>query len=178
MEKLKSSMKDLQATHLTSVKGHIAKFVEQSYLHEAEEEEEEDVATAAAAIASSSGTMKRWERLFFSPHTTKSIMEEAKSEKGERSDHLLYEKSVMLSVHSTDPYRDFRASMEEMVTALELREWRSLQELLHCYLKVNQRKNHKAIVLAFMDFLLHLIVQNKEAFATEASLSPPPPPDQ
>nr|QSH71647.1 CBL-interacting protein kinase [Hedychium coronarium] len=49
------------------------------------------------------------------------------------------------------PGECLRASMEEMVTALELRKWHSLQELLHCYLKVNQRKNHKAIVLAFMD---------------------------
>ncbi|XP_042423112.1 transcription repressor OFP13-like [Zingiber officinale] len=88
------------------------------------------------------------ERFFYSPCTSKSIVEEY-------SDELDSEVACCerIAVLSEDPYRDFLASMEEVVAAHELREWRGLQELLRCYLRLNERKNHKAIVLAFVDLL-------------------------
>ncbi|URD88868.1 ovate family protein 13 [Musa troglodytarum] len=109
---------------------------------------------------------------FFSPCTTKSIMEEAKPETGilkaQRTIKAalgkasFYEESITMSISSEDPYQDFRASMEEMVVAHELREWHSLQELLHCYLRLNERKNHKVIMLAFVDLLMQLMEMEKE----------------
>ncbi|URD88866.1 ovate family protein 13 [Musa troglodytarum] len=111
-------------------------------------------------------------RFFFSPCTTKSIMEEAKPETGilkaQRTIKAalgkasFYEESITMSISSEDPYQDFRASMEEMVVAHELREWHSLQELLHCYLRLNERKNHKVIMLAFVDLLMQLMEMEKE----------------
>ncbi|KAJ0964320.1 hypothetical protein J5N97_029442 [Dioscorea zingiberensis] len=109
-------------------------------------------------------------RFFFSPSISKSIMEGAKEE-GEKTVLLealpergrapaFYEESVTVTVASDDPYRDFRASMEEMVVAHGLREWPRLQELLHCYLKLNEKKTHKVIVLAFMDLLMQLMAQD------------------
>ncbi|RRT79802.1 hypothetical protein B296_00001621 [Ensete ventricosum] len=112
-------------------------------------------------------------RFFFSPCTTKSIMEEAKPEASNRNAQRttkavlgrasFYEESITMAISSEDPYQDFRASMEEMVVAHELREWHSLQELLQCYLRLNERKNHKVIMLAFVDLLMQLMETEKEA---------------
>lgn len=52
--------------------------------------------------------------------------------------------------------------MEEMVEAHQLREWAQFQELLHCYLRLNESKTHKVIVLAFVDLLMHMISRDKE----------------
>ncbi|CAD5175005.1 unnamed protein product [Musa acuminata subsp. malaccensis] len=111
-------------------------------------------------------------RFFFSPHATKSIMEEAKPELGTRKVLALgntlsmkaafYDESVTMTMSSEDPYQDFRASMEEMVVAHELKEWDSLQELPNWYLRLNERKNRKVIVLAFVDLLMHLMDQDEE----------------
>ncbi|RWV88445.1 hypothetical protein BHE74_00054335 [Ensete ventricosum] len=73
----------------------------------------------------------------------------------------LYDESITMTMSSEDPYQDLRASMEEMVVAHELKEYHSLQELLNCYLRLNERKNHKVIVLAFVDLLIHLMDQDK-----------------
>ncbi|WOL09995.1 transcription repressor OFP13-like [Canna indica] len=102
-------------------------------------------------------------RFFFSPRTTNSIMEEAKPpESGATAAASFCEGSRMVSLASRDPYLDFRASMEEMVAAHELRDWRCLQELLHCYLRLNEKKHHKVIVLAFVDLLMQLMSRDKE----------------
>ncbi|CAA6657093.1 unnamed protein product [Spirodela intermedia] len=83
------------------------------------------------------------ERFFFSPFTSKSIMGESFLEIGDatvkRSSADLCKESIPMAMASRDPYRDFRTSMEEMV------------ELLHCYLRLNEKKTHRFIVLAFMD---------------------------
>lgn len=63
--------------------------------------------------------------------------------------------STPVAMASKDPYGDFRSSMEEMVTAHGLRDWPSLRELLHCYLRLNEQKTHGFIVLAFVDLLMH-----------------------
>lgn len=111
------------------------------------------------------------ERFFFSPHNTKNIMEESKSERKslrklaliDRKTKLSFsDESMTLAMESYNPYRDFRKSMEEMVTAYELREWSQFQELLHCYLRLNERKTHKVIVIAFVDFLMHRISKDNE----------------
>ncbi|CAA6657106.1 unnamed protein product [Spirodela intermedia] len=70
-----------------------------------------------------------------------------------RSSADLCKESIPMAMASRDPYRDFRTSMEEMVVAHGLQDWSSLQELLHCYLRLNEKKTHRFIVLAFMDLL-------------------------
>ncbi|KAK1320168.1 hypothetical protein QJS10_CPA03g01955 [Acorus calamus] len=103
-------------------------------------------------------------RFFFSPCTTKSIMDEARTasegqpdlgvEEIEVSEMGFGKDTVLMAMASEDPYLDFKASMEEMVEAHGLREWSCLQELLHCYLRLNDRRTHRAIVLAFVDLLM------------------------
>ncbi|XP_020577080.1 transcription repressor OFP13-like [Phalaenopsis equestris] len=55
---------------------------------------------------------------------------------------------------STNPYRDFRASMEEMVEAHGDRNWEWLQQMLVWFLRANGKGNHGLIVGAFIDLLL------------------------
>lgn len=125
-------------------------------------------------------------RFFFSPCTTKSIMEEAHVLVEEENKMGLQEaaipcnrcveteesvecgttmtmeidfckKSMMMAMASHNPYMDFRVSMEEMVEAHGLREWSRLQELLHCYLRLNDQTTHKTIFLAFVDLIMNLL---------------------
>lgn len=99
-------------------------------------------------------------RFFFSARSTKSIMEEenfllGKSTIGDpelRGDYFCQE-SVQVTINSEDPYRHFRASMEEMVEAHGLSELHELRQLLHCYLCLNDSDTHKFIFLAFVDIL-------------------------
>ncbi|KAL6642294.1 hypothetical protein ACP70R_020475 [Stipagrostis hirtigluma subsp. patula] len=77
----------------------------------------------------------------------------------------LAEGSVAVAVDSEDPYRDFRASMEEMVAAHGLRDWAALEELLAWYLRINGKHNHALIVGAFVDLLLGLASPSPSATA-------------
>lgn len=95
-------------------------------------------------------------------------MEEVKDYSGKASSTAagsFCEESEAIAMVSDDPYRDFRSSMAEMVKAHELRDWPRLQELLHCYLQLNDKKTHKIIVLAFVDLLMHLMTHEKELFS-------------
>ncbi|VFQ73089.1 unnamed protein product [Cuscuta campestris] len=87
----------------------------------------------------------RSERLVFEPG-------EAKSSK------LLEERVEMETMVSSNPFEDFRRSMEEMVEGHEglHQDWEFLEELLACYLRINGRDNHGYIVGAFVDLLVHL----------------------
>ncbi|KAJ8464993.1 hypothetical protein OPV22_027545 [Ensete ventricosum] len=136
----------------------------------------EEELTAMPTPSSYPGGPMSSDRFFFSPCTTKSIMEEAKTEKsnpdvppstgkaavGTTRDSF-YQECITMAMSSEDPYQDFRSSMEEMVAAHGLREWHSLQELLQCYLRLNETKNHKVIVMAFVDLLMHLMDQQLAA---------------
>lgn len=52
---------------------------------------------------------------------------------------------------SEDPYGDFRSSMAEMVVENQMYEEGDLEQLLHCFLVLNSRHHHPAIVRAFSD---------------------------
>ncbi|KAI3747131.1 hypothetical protein L6452_09578 [Arctium lappa] len=114
-----------------------------------EEEEEEDQSSIQSVIRGLST-----DRFFFKPDKTSSILEEAKP----KEDGVLAfkESSVsMMEIESTDPFIDFKKSMQEMVEADEgLKEWENLQELLSWYLAVNEKINHGYIIGAFVDLLL------------------------
>lgn len=90
-------------------------------------------------------------RFFFTPCSTKSILA-AEEESGEKAGFC--KESVTLAMASEDPYMDFRSSMEEMVVAHGLTDLSCLQELLHCYLRLNDKGTHRFIVLAFVDMLM------------------------
>lgn len=80
--------------------------------------------------------------------------------------------AVVVTVESKDPYRDFRASMAEMVAAHGLRDWEALEELLAWYLKLNAKGVHAAIVGAFIDLLVSM---QPQAAAAPLTTSPPSP---
>ncbi|XP_031503405.1 transcription repressor OFP12-like [Nymphaea colorata] len=76
---------------------------------------------------------------------------------------------VAVLAYSPDPYRDFRASMQEMVEAQDLdisADWGYLQEMLACYLKLNSRRTHKYIVGAFADLLMSLMMGRRKTAAS------------
>ncbi|KAK1323947.1 hypothetical protein QJS10_CPA02g01076 [Acorus calamus] len=52
---------------------------------------------------------------------------------------------------SEDPRGDFRRSMVEMIVEKEMFEERELEELLQCFLSLNSRCHHPAIIHAFSD---------------------------
>ncbi|KAG0498216.1 hypothetical protein HPP92_002907 [Vanilla planifolia] len=52
---------------------------------------------------------------------------------------------------STDPYRDFRNSMVEMIVERQIFGACELERLLHCYLSLNSPENHSAILRSFAD---------------------------
>ena len=76
-----------------------------------------------------------------------------------------------LTISSDDPYWDFRRSMEEMVAAYGLKDWTALQELFNCYLGLNERKNHRFIVLAFTDLVAELFSRSEAGSHSSPSLS-------
>ncbi|OWM74269.1 hypothetical protein CDL15_Pgr008583 [Punica granatum] len=64
--------------------------------------------------------------------------------------------------YSSDPYSDFRRSMQEMIEARDIKDlkndnWEYLHELLLCYLALNPKQTHKFIVGAFTDIVIHLM---------------------
>ncbi|XP_039134969.1 transcription repressor OFP15-like [Dioscorea cayenensis subsp. rotundata] len=89
------------------------------------------------------------QRFFFLPSSSKSIIEKSTSA------------SVTMALCSDDPYWDFRSSMEAMVEDHKLRDhWPHLLELLNCYMKLNEKRNHRIILIAFMDLILQLSAQD------------------
>ncbi|KAL8036422.1 hypothetical protein ABFS82_12G154600 [Erythranthe guttata] len=101
------------------------------------------------------------ERLFFEPGETSSVLEIAKT--GEGRD-LCKERVAIMEVESRDPLVDFRASMEEMVEARlnGIEDWEFLEELLACFLRVNDKSSHGYILGAFVDLLIRHLA-NSEA---------------
>lgn len=76
--------------------------------------------------------------------------------------HNIYKRdSVAMRMYSIDPYLDFKISMQEMIEAHNLTDWSCLQELLCCYLNLNNKKTHKFIMGAFNDLVVNLIATNR-----------------
>ncbi|KAL3631866.1 hypothetical protein CASFOL_024850 [Castilleja foliolosa] len=67
---------------------------------------------------------------------------------------------IALLTYSPSPYDDFRRSMQEMVDARVEHngkmDWQFLEELLFCYLDLNNRKSYKYILRAFVDLIVGL----------------------
>ncbi|CAA0822360.1 Transcription repressor OFP14 [Striga hermonthica] len=67
---------------------------------------------------------------------------------------------IAILKYSPSPYREFRRSMAEMVEVRlgggEKVDWDFLEELLFCYLDLNNEKIHRNVLRAFVDLLIVL----------------------
>ncbi|CAH9135021.1 unnamed protein product [Cuscuta epithymum] len=105
--------------------------------------------------------VKSSERLFFQPGQAISFKPRKEDDEVEAAvkeeEECPIKESVALSMESMDPLLDFKRSMEEMVAAHHHDlGWEFLEELLTCYLKMNEKRNHGFIVGAFVDLLVSL----------------------
>lgn len=101
--------------------------------------------------------LKSPKRLIFERRgKSNSILEEATKREEEEAHE---EGFMLLSLESNDPYSDFKKSMGKIVEARALHhDWRSLEEILFLFLKVNVNSSHTYIFAAFVDLLLNLAV--------------------
>jgi uncharacterized protein (TIGR01568 family) len=84
--------------------------------------------------------------------------------------NALPDNCVALLSYSPSPYDDFRRSMQELVESkygkLENNhrkiDWDFMEEILFCYLNLNEKKSHKFILSAFVD-LITVMRRNSEA---------------
>ncbi|KAF7843324.1 transcription repressor OFP14 [Senna tora] len=65
--------------------------------------------------------------------------------------------SIAVLTRSARPFEEFRRSMREMVEArmrsYERVDWGFMEELLFCYLNVNEKKSYRFILIAFVDLV-------------------------
>lgn len=80
-----------------------------------------------------------------------------------------FEGATAMTMDSSNPYGDFRASMEEMVLSRSRArghggtikdDWRWMEEMLGWYLRANGKSTHGLIVGAFVDLLIALSDDN------------------
>ncbi|XP_037461676.1 transcription repressor OFP13-like [Triticum dicoccoides] len=126
-------------------------------------------------------------RLFFEPHatpaTSSSILDEANLKvkdsdtttvttccgSGKVDKTAPFEGATALTMDSSNPYRDFRASMEEMVMSHGVKDWCWLEKMLGWYLRANGKSTHGLIVGAFVDLLVALSDTASPSSPTTAS---------
>lgn len=76
------------------------------------------------------------------------------------NDVKLPEECIAVLKYSPSPYDDFRRSMQEMVEARMQHnakvDWDFMEELLFCYLNLNEKKSYKFILSAFVDLIVVL----------------------
>ncbi|XP_073396582.1 uncharacterized protein [Physcomitrium patens] len=70
------------------------------------------------------------------------------------------ERVAVVVESSYDPYNDFRESMIEMIVDQDIQETCDLEELLQCYLSLNEAEYHNVIVDVFTD-VWHELFENK-----------------
>ncbi|KAL5975142.1 hypothetical protein ACLOJK_031821 [Asimina triloba] len=98
------------------------------------------------------------QRFFVSPCTSNSLAEEA-AESSRPSSEDLPGESIAVLTYTRDPYDDFRRSMQEIVEARQVDrreplDWDFMEDLLFCYLNLNEKKAHKYILGAFVDVMV------------------------
>lgn len=72
---------------------------------------------------------------------------------------VLKESVAVVVESSYDPYNDFRESMIEMIVDQDIQETGDLEELLQCYLALNEAEFHPVIVDVFTD-VWHELFEN------------------
>ena len=63
---------------------------------------------------------------------------------------------VAVVKRSEDPYEDFKGSMMEMIVEKNMSEMAELEQLLSCFLTLNAKRHHRAIVRAFSEVWIAL----------------------
>ncbi|KAE8805637.1 transcription repressor OFP1-like [Hordeum vulgare] len=66
-------------------------------------------------------------------------------------------RSIAVVVASTDPYKDFRESMVDMIVGTDMRGAEALRDLLDCYLSLNSREYHGVITEVFRGIWLQIV---------------------
>lgn len=133
------------------------------YIHDDDDEEDQDDdddSTAGHPPIQPSG------RFFVSPGTSNLIIEDvahrctrgtSSSASSSNPEPAIPGDSVAVMTFSKDPYDDFRLSMQDMVESRhggdprQGLDWDFMEELLLCYLELNDRSVHKHILKAFTD---------------------------
>uniref|UniRef100_A0A2N9I2D2 Transcription repressor n=1 Tax=Fagus sylvatica TaxID=28930 RepID=A0A2N9I2D2_FAGSY len=73
---------------------------------------------------------------------------------------MLPDDSIAVLAYSPSPYDDFRRSMQEIVEARMRNhgkvDWDFMEELLFCYLNLNEKKSYRYILSAFVDLIIVL----------------------
>uniref|UniRef100_A0A0D9X3E3 Transcription repressor n=1 Tax=Leersia perrieri TaxID=77586 RepID=A0A0D9X3E3_9ORYZ len=92
----------------------------------------------------------RSDRLFFDPDASM-LNKKKKVQEGKAA----FGGATAMSMESSNPYRDFRSSMEAMVKSSgKIDDWRWLEKMLGWYLRSNVKSTHGLIVGAFVDLLV------------------------
>ncbi|XP_061359537.1 transcription repressor OFP14-like [Gastrolobium bilobum] len=86
---------------------------------------------------------------------------------------------VVVLASSPSPYEDFRRSMEGMVEARlrnnERVDWDFMEELLFCYINMNEKKSYKFILSAFVDLITVMRRRSEKSPAKNAPAKVRPP---
>lgn len=139
-------------------------------LHYFSDQDDDDIETV---VIRGVKTINSSKRLFFTPEKTNSILKHTtKSQQGYFSQVTCREQMIStLTMESLNPYMDFRSSMEEMVQVHGLHDWDMLEELLGCYLMLNEKKHHCYIIRAFADLVLHQLTTTSSDLSSPLHLS-------
>ncbi|XP_057440302.1 transcription repressor OFP7-like [Lotus japonicus] len=70
------------------------------------------------------------------------------------------ERFAVVKKTSKEPYDDFRKSMVEMITEMEISAAEDLEQLLQSFLALNSRRYHEMIVRAFMEIWQQMFIWN------------------
>ncbi|PNT73240.1 transcription repressor OFP13 [Brachypodium distachyon] len=123
------------------------------------------------------------DRLLFDPaagaSATSSILEEKPlAARARARDHEVFVGGLAVAFESANPYRDFRASMEEMLDAAHGVGagflgcgWGWLEEMLGWYLRANGEDTHGAIVAAFIDVIVAIADRQARCACSSRSCS-------
>uniref|UniRef100_A0A0E0LQB0 Transcription repressor n=1 Tax=Oryza punctata TaxID=4537 RepID=A0A0E0LQB0_ORYPU len=135
----------------------------------------------ASASADAVTRALRSDRLFFDPDASPAAdssssavlkLNKTKAKKKKKKVDVLGGATAM-SIESSNPYRDFRESMEAMVTSgggrKVLDDWRWLEEMLGWYLRANVKSTHGLIVGAFVDLLISAAASPSPSPASSSS---------
>ncbi|KAG9459286.1 hypothetical protein H6P81_003794 [Aristolochia fimbriata] len=162
------------------------------------EDDDEDAAAAvllceSPTFAKTPPSLRASHRFFVSTSLDNSLLERPCSESSAAGDPRsssssssssgvpLPGDSLAVLTYSRRPYDDFRRSMQEMVEARremvgpspaqhgQALDWDFMEELLFCYLRLNEKRAHKYILGAFVD----LVVSFRPAKAPSAAASRP-----
>ncbi|KAK7310900.1 hypothetical protein RJT34_08686 [Clitoria ternatea] len=106
-----------------------------------------------------SSSVRKVQRVRFQSLESRRGEEEKKKKKTAMMEGKVKESFAVVK-KSKDPYEDFKKSMMEMITEMEMSEAEELEQLLQCFLALNSRSYHAMIVRAFMEIWQQMFVWN------------------